>query len=83
MAARKSSKRAGKKPAAKRNSKRSAGRTLNQILIDLGRQALQDGVRSVLESHGVDSSVGIELALTKPRRSSKAKKPARRRTKRS
>lgn len=76
MATRKTSKR---KPAAKRS--RSTGRTLNEILIDLGRQALQDGVRGVLESHGIDDSVKVELALTKPKkvRRKVARKTARRR----
>lgn len=74
MATRKASKR---KPAAKR---KSAGRTLNEILIDLGRQALQDGVRGVLESHGIDDSVKVELALTKPKARRKVvRKSARRR----
>ena len=64
--------------SAKRRSK-STGRTLNEILIDLGRQALQDGVRGVLEEHGIDSGVKVELALTKPKAKRKAARKAVRR----
>jgi hypothetical protein len=68
--------------SAKRRSKPATNRTMNEILIDLGRQSLQEGVQSVLEDLGVGSSVKVELALTKPRRNGKAKakkQPSRRR----
>ena len=87
MTTKKSSKRAGKKPVRRattpyRKRKVKPARSLNEILIDLGRQALQEGVRQVLEDHGIDSSVKVAMALTKPRGGVKAKKPAKRRAKR-
>lgn len=64
-----------RKPAKRRKpARKPANRSLNDILIDLGRQALQEGVKQVLEDHGVDSGVSVELALVK------ARKPARRKT---
>lgn len=82
MATRKSGKRVSKKPGRR---KTTPSRTLNDILIDLGRQALVDGVREVLEEHGIDSSVKIEMALTKAkvaRKKTAAKRAKKRATKR-
>lgn len=78
---RRASKRSVKRPAtksAKRRSKPTANRSLNQILMDLGRQYLIDGVKEVLAEEGIDTDT-VQVAITKPRRSSKVKKPSRRR----
>lgn len=67
-----------RKPAKRRTVKRKpANRSLNDILIELGRQALLEGVNEVLEDLGVDSGVKVELALRKPK---PRRKPARKTT---
>ena len=76
MAARKATK--ARKPAKRRKpARKPANRSLNEILIDLGRQALLEGVKEVLVDHGVDPSVRVDVALTKPRRKTARKAPRR------
>lgn len=80
---------ATRKKAARRSSRKSARRTakasrsMNDILIDLGQQYLSEGVREVLEEHGVDSDVKVNLLLTRPKTARKAsRKTARKAVKR-
>lgn len=68
------------KRTTKRSSKRSSAkaRTPNEILADIGRQALAEGLRESLEdTYGVDIS-DIRIDLVKPKRTAK-RKPAKRR----
>lgn len=77
MATRKTARRATKARSTRtsRTARRAkpAGRTMDQILIELGRQALVEGVKEVLEDHGVDSSVKVDMVLRPPSRRGAAK----------
>lgn len=83
-ARKRTSERASKRRSPARSARRArptGERSVNEILMDLGRQALVDGVKEVLEDHGVDSSVKVEMVLKSPRRKGarKAKRTTRRR----
>lgn len=82
MAVRKPSRRKPVKWSKRRKAPaRSTGRSLNEILMELGRQTLVEGVREVLEEHGIDSNVKVDMVLTKPRparRTSKSRSQRRR-----
>jgi hypothetical protein len=81
MATRKAAKRrtSKRKPARSTRRARPNGRSVNEILMDLGRQMLTEGVKEVLADHGVDPSVKVEMVLTKPKARRPARKPAKRR----
>lgn len=86
MATRKAAKRwvtGGRKttrPTKRRPIARSGGRGMNEILIELGRQALIEGVKEVLEDHGVDSSIKVDMVLRPAKAKGGRKPPKTRRT---
>lgn len=85
MATRKGRSASKRKPARRTTTKRQPmSPAVKEVLMRLGQQALAQGVKEVLEDHGVSSSVNVEVALTKPRakggrKATKARKATKRR----